>query len=54
MFWLILIHCVKINTLHETLALCLGLQTSLCTEDNDFFGLGITTWKSALIDIFLT
>jgi predicted nucleic acid-binding protein len=36
------------------LALCLGLETPLWTEDNDFFGVGITTWKSALIDIFLT
>ena len=35
------------------LALCLGLQTPLWTEDNDFFGVGITTWKSALIDLFL-
>jgi predicted nucleic acid-binding protein len=35
------------------LALALGLNCSIWTEDTDFFGVGITTWKSSTVRGFL-
>lgn len=35
------------------LALALGLNCGIWTEDTDFFGVGITTWKSSTVREFL-
>jgi len=34
-------------------ALALALDCSIWTEDNDFFGVGVATWRTSTVEIYL-